>query len=250
MISKFIVRYCYPGCTQRNGRVVILPISRPPIPHSAVFQALQTDGVDLSTWRCRYYDTHLEGYRLMSPCTVDGNGSESENKQYVTVSSWRSLSLPSHGSIDNSKPLFESHMRLDVQLERYPDSQKHTSLPSAASVVAHVRHETTSFNSSSQKVPSSGIVSINSSCENKLDFGTSTKQRVLSLGDCFVKEQDKPVMATAEAGTGDGYFGIGIYGGKTSKNLGTLWRSAWQLGASYCFVVGQRFKKEVCVLKE
>lgn len=236
MISKFIVRYCYPGCTQRNGRVVILPISRPPIPNSAVFQALQADGVDLSTWRCRYYDTHLEGYRLMSPCTVDGNGSESENKQYVTVSSWRSLSLPSHGSIDKSKPLFESHMRLDVQLERCPDSQKHTSIPSAASVVAHVQHETASFNSSSQKVPSSGI--------------DSTKQRVLSLGDCFVKEQDEPVMATAEAGTGDGYFGIGIYGGKTSKNLGTLWRSAWQLGASYCFVVGQRFKKEVCVLKE
>ncbi len=41
-----------------------------------------------------------------------------------------------------------------------------------------------------------------------------------------------------------GYFEIGIYQGKTPANLGTLWRSAYQLGASGIFVIGNRFHKQ------
>jgi tRNA G18 (ribose-2'-O)-methylase SpoU len=37
-----------------------------------------------------------------------------------------------------------------------------------------------------------------------------------------------------------GYFEIGIYQGKTVMNLGTLWRSAYQLGAAGIFTIGQR----------
>ena len=40
-----------------------------------------------------------------------------------------------------------------------------------------------------------------------------------------------------------GYFEIGIYQGKTPANLGTLWRSAFQLGAAGIFLIGNRFKK-------
>lgn len=39
-----------------------------------------------------------------------------------------------------------------------------------------------------------------------------------------------------------GYFGIGIVAGKTPENLGTLWRSAWQLGAAFIFTVGARYR--------
>lgn len=39
-----------------------------------------------------------------------------------------------------------------------------------------------------------------------------------------------------------GYFEIGIYRGKTVANLGTLWRSAYQLGAAGIFVIGHRYK--------
>lgn len=39
-----------------------------------------------------------------------------------------------------------------------------------------------------------------------------------------------------------GYFEIGIYRGKTVANLGTLWRSAFQLGAAGVFVIGHRYK--------
>lgn len=41
-----------------------------------------------------------------------------------------------------------------------------------------------------------------------------------------------------------GYFEIGIYQGKTPSNLGTLWRSAYQLGAAGIFVIGSRFKRQ------
>ena len=41
-----------------------------------------------------------------------------------------------------------------------------------------------------------------------------------------------------------GYFEIGIYQGKTPSNLGTLWRSAFQLGAAGIFLIGNRFHKQ------
>ena len=41
-----------------------------------------------------------------------------------------------------------------------------------------------------------------------------------------------------------GYYEIGIYNGKTEVNIGTLWRSAYQLGASGIFTIGKRYQKE------
>lgn len=37
-----------------------------------------------------------------------------------------------------------------------------------------------------------------------------------------------------------GYFGIGIYQPKTNENIGTLWRSALNFGASFLFTIGSR----------
>ncbi len=41
-----------------------------------------------------------------------------------------------------------------------------------------------------------------------------------------------------------GYFGIGVYGIKNEINIGTLWRSAFIMGASFIFTVGRRYKKQ------
>lgn len=38
------------------------------------------------------------------------------------------------------------------------------------------------------------------------------------------------------------YFEIGIYNSRAAVNLGTLWRSAYQLGASGIFTIGRRYK--------
>lgn len=41
-----------------------------------------------------------------------------------------------------------------------------------------------------------------------------------------------------------GYFGIGIENTKTKMNIGTLWRSAYGLGAAFIFVIGNRYKSQ------
>jgi tRNA G18 (ribose-2'-O)-methylase SpoU len=41
-----------------------------------------------------------------------------------------------------------------------------------------------------------------------------------------------------------GYFEIGINNGKTEHNIGTLWRSAYQLGANSIFTIGRRYNKQ------
>jgi tRNA G18 (ribose-2'-O)-methylase SpoU len=41
-----------------------------------------------------------------------------------------------------------------------------------------------------------------------------------------------------------GYFEIGIFNTKTPHNLGTLWRSAYQLGAAGIFTIGHRYSKQ------
>ena len=37
--------------------------------------------------------------------------------------------------------------------------------------------------------------------------------------------------------TDEQFFGIGVYQPKTSHNIGTLWRSAYILGAKFIFIV-------------
>ena len=41
-----------------------------------------------------------------------------------------------------------------------------------------------------------------------------------------------------------GYFGIGVMGAKTQSNVGTVWRSAYQMGASFLFTIGQRYRSQ------
>ena len=38
-----------------------------------------------------------------------------------------------------------------------------------------------------------------------------------------------------------GYFGIGVERSKVAANVGTLWRSAYSLGASFIFTIGRRY---------
>lgn len=40
------------------------------------------------------------------------------------------------------------------------------------------------------------------------------------------------------------FFGIGIQNGKTPENLGSPWRSAQNLGASFIFTIGNRYVKQ------
>ncbi len=44
---------------------------------------------------------------------------------------------------------------------------------------------------------------------------------------------------------GLGYFEIGIFQPKHWENVGTLWRSAWQLGAAGIFTIGEKPRRQI-----
>lgn len=66
----------------------------------------------------------------------------------------------------------------------------------------------------------------------------------------FPERSHDSMMAMASAQTtgtlpkSTGYFGIGLVSPKTETNVGTVWRSAYQLGAAYLFTIGQRYKSQ------
>jgi len=76
-------------------------------------------------------------------------------------------------------------------------------------------------------------------CELSLDAKTQPEP---STSDA--EESAMETCVAPPVGEQNGYFGIGIYNGKNINNLGTLWRSAYQLGAAFTFVVGSRFRRE------
>lgn len=41
-----------------------------------------------------------------------------------------------------------------------------------------------------------------------------------------------------------GFYGIGVVGSKSEVNIGTLWRSAYILGANFIFTVGKRYSTQ------
>ncbi|MEZ4938708.1 MAG: RNA methyltransferase [Crocinitomicaceae bacterium] len=41
-----------------------------------------------------------------------------------------------------------------------------------------------------------------------------------------------------------GFFGIGVYQSKREENIGTLWRSAYILGASFIFTIDKKYKRQ------
>ena len=46
------------------------------------------------------------------------------------------------------------------------------------------------------------------------------------------------------SGQARGYFEVGVYHPKTALNIGTLWRSAMQLGAVGVFTIGRRYTRQ------
>ena len=70
----------------------------------------------------------------------------------------------------------------------------------------------------------------------------SSPERIPGLENIETRARGVVVPAPGDESR-DGYFGIGIVGGKNEANQGTLWRSAYQLGAAFTYTVGARFEK-------
>ena len=61
-----------------------------------------------------------------------------------------------------------------------------------------------------------------------------------ALGDASALEALAAAAAGGRASESEGFFGIGVHNSKSVENVGTLWRSAFMLGASYLFTIGGR----------
>lgn len=51
-------------------------------------------------------------------------------------------------------------------------------------------------------------------------------------------------MTRASDAHSRGYFGIGVERSKNPANVGTLWRSAYCLGAAFIFTIGKRYPRQ------
>lgn len=57
-------------------------------------------------------------------------------------------------------------------------------------------------------------------------------------------------MTRSESKISRGYYGIGVERSKTPANVGTLWRSAYSLGASFIFTIGRRYPRQASDVTE
>lgn len=55
------------------------------------------------------------------------------------------------------------------------------------------------------------------------------------------KERNKKGEPVILPKNGRGYYGVGIYLPKSKKNIGTIFRSAFILGAKFIFTIGERY---------
>ena len=62
----------------------------------------------------------------------------------------------------------------------------------------------------------------------------------LALGAAASPLLDAETLLDAATARSDGFFGVGVYNSKHVENVGTLWRSAYMLGAGYIFTIGTR----------
>ena len=80
-----------------------------------------------------------------------------------------------------------------------------------------------------------------------LDINKLCLERDETNANNAIEHSSDALMAISAAVPGgkqeiNGYFGIGILSPKTEQNVGTLWRSAYQLGASVLYTIGGRYK--------
>ena len=218
MIPRRVLRYCFPGGTLRSGNVVTLPSQ---LASRSVWdiseQVAQTKPVPPSETCSAIIHSvlHNDGVDL-NQWSIRVYDNELQGYRL----------LPNPMNVD--EPQMSDRTLFHVSPECWRDIAK----PQATTRQLRLDLSLQSKRTHSKPIQKSR------NPQSVIDSVTNPQTATSTSTEAFLRHVDDP-------GTQDGYFGIGIVDGKTDRNLGTLWRSAWQLGAAYCFVVGQRFKKQV-----
>ena len=211
-----ILRYMFEGGVIGQGRVAYLPSSSDnSVTAKQIVQTLSDDGVDFDTfYACGYESDESSGGWMpleSAPRYTNQFASSSDERDNEPVV----FNIP---SAEDDKVA----RRIDIKLFRRPKVP--AKLKKTNSLDIDKMSEQESANDTKYKI--------------------SLEQE--SANDTIEHSSDA-LMAMSSAVPGgkiaiDGYFGIGIISPKTEQNVGTLWRSAYQLGASVLYTIGGRYK--------
>lgn len=208
--SSVIVRYIYDGGHLGQGRLCHLhPTEDADVPASDVIQTLCDDGVDFDQFYACAYESQdsTGGWMPLESAPRHMNpwdDGKGTNKSTLT------FTIPPTDDASISR-------RIDVKLFRRPKAPSQTDLVECLDDVLSLSTENASENEQSQS-----LATVEHSSDALHAISASIPGGKMALDS--------------------GYFGIGIIAPKTEHNVGTLWRSAFQLGASVLYTIGGRYK--------
>ena len=206
-----VIRYMYEGGHPSQGRLCHHFPTSNVITIPELMSTLIQDGVDLDTFYACAYETlsssggwmPLEiGERCCNPFDVEGDWKDVKSNPDMNFPV-ASLGIGADGSVHTSA------QRIDVKLFKRPK------IPSRNDPALALDDNPFNEVISNQK----------ESIEHSLD-ALQAIQSAMPAGKINIQ----------------GYYGIGIIQPKTSSNVGTLLRSAYQLGASLVYTIGGRYK--------
>mmetsp|Transcript_6872 Transcript_6872/g.10439 ORF Transcript_6872/g.10439 Transcript_6872/m.10439 type:complete len:343 (+) Transcript_6872:2358-3386(+) len=208
------LRYMYEGGILGQGRICHIHLDdndqNKKITVSEIYETLQNDGVDLDTFYACAYEPNEGGWMPLESgprhtnSVVQNGADDNEQDDAGQIV----FPVPSKEDSKISK-------RIDIQLFRRPKIRPRESFDSIG-------------------------------FESKLS-SLSTSDQTLSRIPTVEHSSDALRAISASVPVGklsreEGYCGIGIFQPKVAPNIGTLWRSAYQLGASILYTIGGRQK--------
>ena len=214
ILNPVIIRYMYEGGHLGQGRLCRLhPTPDITVSVPQVIDALRDDGVDFDQFYACAYESQestggwmpLESAPRDRNPWKDGTGDEADVKDSAAT---LTFSIPSPEDATLSR-------RIDIKLFRRPKAPSPTDSVQSLDDVLDSLTTTTAQNEQS-------TAQIEHSSDALQSISASVPGGKIS---CV-----------------NGYFGIVILNPKTEHNVGTLWRSSYQLGASVLYTIGARYK--------
>ena len=202
-----VVRFIYRGESLRNGRVCRLAVddlnaAEPHVAGELLLQAMRSEdaNLDLARFAPFVYSQELEGWVALRPETE-------------VPLRWAEPAASTAGA-----RVLRAEVMLEVKQAATPARERDLSVTAALASAASVAVATVG-----------GAASAGAAEAAAEGAAEATAEGTASAG-----------AAEGEGASDAGFFAVGVYNSKSADNVGTLWRSAFQLGAAYIFTIGAR----------
>ena len=202
-----VVRFIYRGESLRNGRVCRLAVddlnaAEPTVAGELLLQAMRSEdaNLDLARFAPFVYSQELEGWVALRPETE-------------VPLRWAEPAASTAGA-----RVLRAEVMLEVKQAATPARERDLSVTAALASAASVAVATVGGAASAGAAEAAAEGAAEATAEGTAGTGA----------------------AEGEGASDAGFFAVGVYNSKSADNVGTLWRSAFQLGAAYIFTIGAR----------